>query len=151
MRLQRNCIGLASRPSVLLQPNCCRTAFDGENFIQSGHRRSSLFVAQYRRNDGNGGEGSKSIFLLKIACFSFDRGRAIRLLTNRICFARRDQPSCFDNAADLLWLGRGAAIRLQRNCIGPAHRPSIQCQIGVPIKLGPMPRGSSAAMNLLWF
>src|SRR2546423_5460815 len=41
--------------------------------------------------------------------------------------------SYFHNATDLLWLGRGAALRLRINGIGPAHRPSIQCQIGDPL------------------
>jgi hypothetical protein len=30
MALQRNCIGLGNRPTVLLRPSCCRTGFRGE-------------------------------------------------------------------------------------------------------------------------
>ena len=44
-------------PPVLLRPNCCRTAFRGETSFNQP-RCSSLFVAQYRRNDRNGGVGS---------------------------------------------------------------------------------------------
>src|ERR1700730_12082081 len=92
-------------------------------------------------------EGSKWIFLLKITCFSFDRARAMRLLRSSTGLLAENQPSCFHNAVDPLWLGRGAAIRLRINCIGPAHPPSIQCQIGVPIKLGPTPQ---QLHNLPW-
>jgi hypothetical protein len=79
-----------------------------------------------------------------------DRGRPIRLLRSRLPLVRRESLSCFCSATDLPSLGRGAAIWLRITCIGPAHRPSIQCQISVPIELGPMPRPSSAAMNPLW-
>jgi hypothetical protein len=54
-----------------------------------------------------------------------------------------NQPRCLHSAADLLSIGRDAAITLRISCIGPAYRPSIQCQIGVPIRLGPRPQASS--------
>jgi hypothetical protein len=57
MGLQRSCIGLANRLYVRLRPRCCPATSHGETSFQSGHRHSSLLVAEYRRNNGNNRRG----------------------------------------------------------------------------------------------
>jgi hypothetical protein len=75
MGLQRSCIDLANRPSFLLRPSCCRSAFPGENFIQSGHRRLSLIVAQYRRIDGIGSERGGTVGVIGLGANSLPPSR----------------------------------------------------------------------------
>jgi hypothetical protein len=123
MGLQRNCIGLANRPSC-----CCRAVAELLSMVRTSFnqpRRSSLFVAQYRRNDGNEGEGTKSIFLLKTACFSFDRGRAIRPQTSR---SPSTKPAAFAVRPISLRLDAEQRSGCGQNCNGPAHRPSISAR-----------------------
>jgi hypothetical protein len=59
---------LPDRPSGCGQA-VAELAFDGENFIQSGHRRSSLLVVENRRNDdsGRGGFSERSEGKIKAA------------------------------------------------------------------------------------
>ena len=50
-------------------------------------------LATIKQVQGSGPTKLKSIFLLRMACFGFDRGRAIRLLRSRIAFAPRTNPA----------------------------------------------------------
>jgi hypothetical protein len=98
MGLQRSCIGLASRPTVLLRPSCCRTAFHGENSFNQAigaHRCLSLNIAGWTAIDGDGlsaGSPSRSVtaeFRFLVAADPGSSDSSDRLRAN--CVALHDE------------------------------------------------------------